>query len=1651
MADNDVDLSEWTDFFENSQLFAPTGLPTEGDNNSTCVLNKLGGLAFSSEKVQQEFRGNAPSGDEPFELLGLDQAVSSSHALQDILNTFGVNPDTWSISPILPDQDETEAPVDIMEPLRLMIQELRDAAGVSAEIEHENRNGLWIIPKQETALAITVGLAFKINLNQVVDIGNNIVDKLNELFGLKLSELNFSGLGKLKIRIKSRTVISKTEGDNGQTVWEDPSTLYEFLFQFPVFGLLLNFRITYVGEFEFSVSEDPSDTRSMFEKIASLIKQPPSADDADPTTDDQGFSITPRLWNLTVTKTDSAFEWSIAFLVKLKISAEWDTLTMALTYNGAIGTFTGRLIFKGTFNEPSLDVEFDEIWDVPTDFYPDLTDRFDFRSIPQFESLPNSFPTNLTEASFEYTKGSPYKLLMSATLNSDGALEDPPAGADEVPFPFEWTTISLYFAKSGSTLEMEMFTQFQLNPPDDRFGTGRIDLRFRYASGLWELGGHADNIQVGSIAPWFDPNLQSEVLDVVGKLKIVSVDLAYSFEKSGPKQKASAFTFEGLIEMGELQLSLLYQYQKITEGAPSARKLLTGSEKKLGPVVRAAANESTFWLFEAILDTPQPETTLAEIAESIVEGAAAELPSFVGDIQVKSDDAGAELMSLRVQKSGYGGVQRVVFVFNVNIATLEFTFAQVSSKIGTSNATKRLLRVAVEKIPLLSDLPVVKELPQPFDELQYMWSQTAGLVRTEVEALNQNLGEGNELMFKATTKSSVDPTSNKDPVVFAEGHHFVVVNDGQAILDHVFKPTKNQGSTTVARTLRAGDSTPAASLAASDEESKPSKGALSKTTQFLSISGVTFQYKGDRLWITLDATVVLGPLEFSLLGFGVGLNLSAVSLNQLDIVKLDPQVQLRGMAASFDKPPILIAGIFEMDEREVNGQHIKSYRGGVGLTIPPYAFVAVGEYAEVEEGSEKYKSVFIYAKLDGPLIDFQFAILRGVRIGFGYNSLIRSPSVRELHRFPLISDNGTSGTGNNPMEILENMRGGDNPWIQLKNNSYWLAFGLTISSFNIVNCTAVALVSFRANGVIFSIFGDVICTLPPSLNANAAFRLFYVEILMNAELNFVEDCFKVQAALAPSSFLLVPMARLRGGFALYTFFGRSPHAGDWVFSLGGYHRKFSVPSHYPRPERLGLDFSIGIISIEGKGYFALTPKAVMAGAFIHCELHVGPVFAYLDAAFDAMVQFEPVHYWVDMHVEVGVECRVRLLFVTIHISISIGAELHIEGPEFGGIAHVDFWFFSFDIEFGKRPSLPAPLTLAQFYDVCAKAGPPDAANGRTEPPEGLVLELKFSLEDGNFVMPTEDTQKDANGNPVPVTEPTSTGAGAKWFVKGGSFKFRVSSVFALSAARIETPESGEDEWIDDVGYAHDLPTQEGSGDMEAVEGLDEIELLSARPMGVSRAIKAPLYVGIRDADTPERVTTGWTASFVIQQMPKQMWLDPGQSIDALSREKGSMPLRMGVQFEAPPPVLAVSKIPPFNATDMSKFNVAHKDLPDHEAEQDVFLPAPRDAAGVPATWPAMQEAWAATAALWDRPSEEGEPVEEAGLARAMLTACMSALAWDKPSPETLAHVNTDEYTPWELPDVKFPERLVKGTTVGGGEVRDGFANYYLELPRVVAV
>jgi hypothetical protein len=58
--------------------------------------------------------------------------------------------------------------------------------------------------------------------------------------------------------------------------------------------------------------------------------------------------------------------------------------------------------------------------------------------------------------------------------------------------------------------------------------------------------------------------------------------------------------------------------------------------------------------------------------------------------------------------------------------------------------------------------------------------------------------------------------------------------------------------------------------------------------------------------------------------------------------------------------------------------------------------------------------------------------------------------------------------------------------------------------------------------------------MPPDVPKEAV--LVYAEIAMMAEMNFIDGYFRVEAALAPTSYLLVPQCKIYGGFAMCYWF-----------------------------------------------------------------------------------------------------------------------------------------------------------------------------------------------------------------------------------------------------------------------------------------------------------------------------------------------------------------------------------------------------------------------------------------------------------------------------------------------------------------------------------
>lgn len=106
-----------------------------------------------------------------------------------------------------------------------------------------------------------------------------------------------------------------------------------------------------------------------------------------------------------------------------------------------------------------------------------------------------------------------------------------------------------------------------------------------------------------------------------------------------------------------------------------------------------------------------------------------------------------------------------------------------------------------------------------------------------------------------------------------------------------------------------------------------------------------------------------------------------------------------------------------------------------------------------------------------------------------------------------------------------------------------------MTAFGVLAVTAVLMFGIRESGFVISVFANGVAQIPSEVKPEAT--LFYVEVNILAELNTVDGYFTVQAALAPTSHVLIPSCRVTGGFALVNWFAPSQNAGDFVFTVGG--------------------------------------------------------------------------------------------------------------------------------------------------------------------------------------------------------------------------------------------------------------------------------------------------------------------------------------------------------------------------------------------------------------------------------------------------------------------------------------------------------------------
>ena len=431
----------------------------------------------------------------------------------------------------------------------------------------------------------------------------------------------------------------------------------------------------------------------------------------------------------------------------------------------------------------------------------------------------------------------------------------------------------------------------------------------------------------------------------------------------------------------------------------------------------------------------------------------------------------------------------------------------------------------------------------------------------------------------------------------------------------------------------AADAQPPAAESARADEATPVWLDVNKSFGPVTLARIGAAYYENKIWFLVSASFSAGVLTIALDGLGIG----------SPIDEFDPSVMISGLSVTYQGGPIELSGGF------IANQAMDAFAGEVLVKAELFALAAQGMYGH--EGDVDFSSAFIFALVDYPLGGSAEFFVTGLAGGFGYNTRLRIPEVNEIKQFTLIqaalpSSDGTANplaaVKNDPGQALQKLLpGGGGNVVTLEKGENWLAAGVRFTTYDLINSLALIIVEF-GNELEIAVIGLSAISLPPppAPGADPVEKYAYAELAIEIKILPAQGIIEASAVLTPASFVLDPMCKLTGGFAFSSWFGSSPHAGEFVLTLGGYHPRFPVPAHYPTAPRLGFNWPVAdYLTIKGEAYFAMTPSAMMAGGRLQVLFHSGPIRAWLIAQMDALIIWSPFHFELDIAVRIGVRHR----------------------------------------------------------------------------------------------------------------------------------------------------------------------------------------------------------------------------------------------------------------------------------------------------------------------------------------------------------------------------------------------------------------------------
>jgi uncharacterized protein DUF6603 len=464
---------------------------------------------------------------------------------------------------------------------------------------------------------------------------------------------------------------------------------------------------------------------------------------------------------------------------------------------------------------------------------------------------------------------------------------------------------------------------------------------------------------------------------------------------------------------------------------------------------------------------------------------------------------------------------------------------------------------------------------------------------------------------------------------------------------------------------------------------------IQKTFGPIHVERVGVGYQTGNIALLLDAALTAAGLTLSLDGLG-----AQFALKDLANKAFKPTFHLNGLGIDYRSGPVEIGGSFleQKVTQTVGGKEVDytSYAGLAVIRTQKLTLSAIGSYAQI---NGRDPSLFIYAVANYPLGGPAFFYVTGFAAGFGYNRALTLPSIDEIASFPLVAEAVKDGgpdslpsSQKKQQETLTNKLQQLERYLPPSVGDIFIAVGIKFTSFKQIDSFALLVVKFGRRFEI-DLLGLSTLTAPPPQAAKPGGKtvapIAEAQLVLKASFIPDEGFLGVRAQLTPNSYILSKDCHLTGGFAFYTWFEPHPHAGDFVLTLGGYHPKFIVPDHYPQVPRLGLNWQVSPeLHIKADAYFALTGSAIMAGGHLQATWESGDLRAWFVAGADFILAWKPFHYDLELYIGIGVSYTFKA-FGNQTLSVDLGANLHLWGPEFSGTVTVHWSIISFTVNFGE--------------------------------------------------------------------------------------------------------------------------------------------------------------------------------------------------------------------------------------------------------------------------------------------------------------------------------------------------------------------------------